>query len=161
MSFEDFKKNVIPNLLFLILVSSCIVSFFLIFHNQKPDYELWDKSYQEKRLYINPYYNESFFFITKNVESESTVLFLNYQYYSNLKDILYPNIFSLYIEYTDDENLYDNLEQESIKYIVIIDISAAPDQKPQPHHLSSNTYLFSKIDLNSQIYLLEVNRTRL
>lgn len=97
---------------------------------------------------LNPYM-EPLIFIKNNVENNSTILFIDTKYYQFGKSFLYPDINSYYTTYSTDENFLQYIRQNHIDYIFIIN---------REFPLSSNTTLFTKIEYDSDMYLLKINR---
>ena len=97
-------------------------------------------------------FNKVFIFINNTVEENSTVLFLDFSYFILGQPFLYPHVKSDFVQSISDQELLLYLRENLIHYIIIVD---------QSFPLALNTSLFSKIEFDSSIYLLKINKSAL
>lgn len=146
------RKNLV---LFLILFSITF-SFSISFYLAMPDYSLIGKSDREKLLELLPEYYELIYFAYDLVEPESSILFLEHEYYYYAQPLYYPRIHCEYLP-RDQEDITDGdvlnyIKNNDIDYIAIFFIEFP---------LSTNSTYFTKHELDLTRYILEINRTAL
>lgn len=146
------KNRFLSIIIIFVLLTSTTIYFLNILVFNHPNFELIDKSYEDKMRSIAPYRYGYYMFIADSVEPNSTVLFFNYDFYMLAQPMLYPKIHLVYYSYYNDEDLLIFLRNNLIDYIAIVS---------GQHHLASNTTLYTKIDYRSEIYLLKINRSAL
>lgn len=107
---------------------------------------------EEKQLFINPIYTRAASFIQNNVEVDSKALFLNFQYYYNIKTD-FDGIYEMYFyNYFNDIWLFDFVKSEFIDYIFII---------VTPRHLKYQESVKEIIYYSHLLYLLKIDKEKL
>ncbi|MFX1274648.1 MAG: hypothetical protein ACFFBP_02770 [Promethearchaeota archaeon] len=120
---------------------------------------------RDKLQVLHPEYYDLLCFTEEKTDSGSTILFTDFGFYIIAQPFFYPFRIVYTIEYengTDDQVLLNYLKNPHvdyvnggvtyIEYIVVSEI---------PFHLSTNETLFTKISLDSNNYILGVNRSAL
>ncbi len=142
---------------FIIVLFSLVGSFVHIYVYALPDYRELFNPYQDR---TNSYYTKFFQFCEiakENIDPGNNVLLVEYEFFRFAQPTLYPYIICKYYNYingVDDDKLLDYIKENIITYVLILST---------PFHLSSNTTLFLKIDIDfiPTSYILQVNRSAL
>lgn len=159
---NKIEVNKLSSVFLIVLVLTTSVYLLLIIHFLRPNYDMIFQSTEEKMetayddkmelLGREGHLYQVLNFIKNTVERDSTVLFLNGSYWLYGKPYFYPEIICDFVIYESDQQVFDHLKENLIDYLIIIN---------DPQHLSSYENIFSKIEYNSLIYLLQVNRSAL
>ncbi len=159
---NEFKNNKISIIFLIILILSTSAYLLLIIHFLRPNYDMifqsteekMETAYDDKMELIGREENiyEVLNFIKNTVEKDSAILFLNLPYWLYGKPYLYPEFRCDYIIYENDQQVLNYLKKNSIDYLLIIN---------KFQHLVNQTNIFSKIENDSSIYFLQVNRSAL
>ncbi len=129
-----------------------------MFFYETPNYELANKSYEEKMEILDFPYIDIFIFINESTEDESTILFFDGTMHILAKSFLYPHrICENFYYLGDDDNseLFDFIVDKECDYIYYYDQNFTL--------FSRNPSIFERIEsrTHDDYFLFEINRTRL
>ena len=160
MDKTEFKKKAIANTIIILLFITISINLFQNIHNSNKHLQnaemVADKSYEEQYLYRHPLMYKIFNFIRDNVEKNSIVVIFNRSYFQYGQPYLIPDVVLKFFGYsnnvTEKEELLDYLDENNVDYIIIIE---------SEFDLYDPIYFTRIEDLTSEIYLLEVDKSKL
>jgi len=152
--YRNFISKFLLYFTLTLILSSITTSFFSILFNRTPNIDLINATYDEKMQSLPGVddYNKVFVFVKNNVKKGRNVLFLEFLYYQLGKSFLYPDVYSKYHEYSDNNSLIQYLKENDITYICIVKLNFP---------FGTNRTFFRRLADGYPGYLLTVRRDEL